>query len=104
MLAASQTRLSATAVARLDLMPREYCILALGTHKKGIAFGTNGAPSAELKGCNTMSNADASCNGNNLGADYGDAAGKNEGCGVVQREYLPPVSDPYAGLKSNIPA
>ena len=52
-----QTMLSARAVARLDLMPREYCILALGT--SGIAFGTNGAPKADLTGCSIMSNAGA---------------------------------------------
>ena len=52
-----QTMLSAKAVARLDLMPREYCILALGT--SGIAFGTNGAPKADLTGCSIMSNAGA---------------------------------------------
>ncbi|MET0531817.1 MAG: pilus assembly protein TadG-related protein, partial [Microvirga sp.] len=97
-----QTELNATAVARLDLMPREYCILALGTN--GIAFGTNGAPKAELKGCNVMSNAGARCNGNNLGADYGDAAGTNDGCGVIQRSNVPPLTDPYAGLRSNIAA
>lgn len=97
-----QTKLSATAVARLDLMPREYCILALG--ETGIAFGTNGAPMANLSGCNTMSNADAKCNGNNLGADYGDAAGTNNGCGVVQRSNVPKLADPYAYLASNIPA
>ncbi|NIX78377.1 pilus assembly protein TadG-related protein [Microvirga terricola] len=96
-----QTKLSATAVARLDLMPREYCVLALGT--EGIAFGSNGAPKADLAGCSIMSNAGARCNGNNLGADYGDAAGKNEGCGVVQRSNVPPLADPYAGLRSNIP-
>ena len=77
-------------------MPREYCILALGT--SGIAFGTNGAPKADLNGCNIMSNAGARCNGNNLGADYGDAAGTNDGCGVVQRSNVPPLADPYAGL------
>ena len=94
--ATPQTELNATAVARLDLMPREYCILALGT--SGIAFGTNGAPKAELKGCNVMSNAGARCNGNNLGADYGDAAGTNDGCGMIQRSNVPPLADPYAGL------
>ena len=51
-----------------------------------------------------MSNANARCNGNNLGADYGDAAGTNNGCGVVQRSNVPPLADPYAGLASNIPA
>ena len=91
-----QTMLSARAVARLDLMPREYCILALGT--SGIAFGTNGAPKADLTGCSIMSNAGADCNGHNLGADYGDAAGTNDGCGVVQRSDVPPLADPYAGL------
>ena len=44
-----------------------------------------------LKGCNIMSNAGARCNGNNLGADYGDAAGTNDGCGVIQRLNVPPA-------------
>ena len=48
--------------------------------------------------------AGARCNGNNLGADYGDAAGTNDGCGMVQRSNVPPLADPYAGLRSNIPA
>ncbi|MGO4571818.1 TadE/TadG family type IV pilus assembly protein [Microvirga sp. 2TAF3] len=95
-----QTMLSATSVARLNLLPREYCILALGTN--GIAFGSNGAPMANLTGCSLMSNAGARCNGNNLGADYGDAAGTNNGCGVVQRSNVPPLADPYAGLRTNI--
>jgi Flp pilus assembly protein TadG len=97
-----QTMLSATAVARLDLLPREYCVLALGTN--GIAFGSNGAPEANLNGCSIMSNAGARCNGNNLGADYGDAAGINDGCGVVQRSNVPPIADPYAALASNVPS
>src|SRR5262249_42298361 len=34
----------------------------------------------------------------------GDAAGANHGCGNVQHSNMPPVTDPYSGLASNIPA
>lgn len=96
-----QTQLNARAVARIKPLPREYCLLALGTG--GVEIRTNGAPKADLSGCNIMSNGDARCNGHNLGADYGDAAGNNDGCGVNQRSGVSPVADPYANLASNIP-
>ncbi|MBF9234257.1 TadE/TadG family type IV pilus assembly protein [Microvirga alba] len=97
-----QTKLSATAVARLNPMPREYCVLALGD--SGIAIGADGAPRASMSGCNIMSNAGARCNGHNLGADYGDAADENDGCGAVQRSNVARLADPYVGLKPNIPS
>jgi len=97
-----RTTIRAVAIARQGRRPREYCILALGTD--GVVFRTNGAPKADLAGCNVMANADARCNGHDLGADFGDAAGTNDGCGVVQRSNVPPLADPYARLASNIPA
>jgi Flp pilus assembly protein TadG len=97
--------LSATAIAKLDITQRQYCILALAT--SGTAFRTNGAPSANEAGCNIMSDANATCNGSNLNADIGDAHltnGGGAGCGVIQDSNVPIVSDPYAGLAANIPA
>jgi len=80
-----------------------YCILALASSgAQGIT--SNGAPNADLNGCNTMSNTGSTCNGGNLNAAMGDAAGTNKGCGHIQNSNVPIVTDPYSGLASNIPA
>jgi Flp pilus assembly protein TadG len=94
--------LTAAATAKTGTTPRNYCILALNTI--GTALLANGAPKADLSGCNTMSNASANCNGHDLGADYGDAHITDNGCGVIQTSNVPIVPDPYAALASNIPA
>ena len=98
-----QTMLSAKAVARLDLMPREYCILALGDQRyrlrnerrseggpdrlqhhvecrRHAATATIWAPITATPRALTMAAAWSS------GRD------------------VPPLADPYAGLASNIPA
>lgn len=94
--------LSSAAVARRTTKPREYCILAL--REFGTSLTSNGAPNADLNGCNVMSNANAKCNGSDLDASYGDAAGTNTGCGDVQNSNVPVVLDPYSGRAANIPA
>ena len=48
-------------------------------------------------------NEGATCNGHNLGATYGDAAGTNNGCATEEPDVLI-VADPDAHLASNIPA
>jgi Flp pilus assembly protein TadG len=94
--------LTAAAIAKIGTTPRNYCILALNTI--GTAILSNGAPKADLSGCNTMSNASATCNGHDLGADYGDAHITDNGCGVIQTSNVPIVPDPYAYLAANIPS
>jgi Flp pilus assembly protein TadG len=94
---ARQTVLSATAIADQEPLPREYCLLALGTSNEAITL--NGAPNANLSGCNVMSNGGAVCHGHDSGADHGDAAGTNDPknpCGKTQRSKVSPVADPYA--------
>ncbi len=97
------TAMSATAVTTSVLIPGyPYCILALAASgAEGIT--SNGAPKANLNGCDVMSNTTATCNGHNLGASIGDAHGTNSGCGIVQNSNVPTVTDPYSGLASNIP-
>lgn len=92
---------SGSATASPNGATRNYCLLTLST--TGTSLTTNGAPKANLAGCNVMSNSGATCNGHNLGANYGDAAGTNNGCGVVQTSSVPVVTDPYAHLANNIP-
>ncbi len=93
--------LHSQAVARSGTAPREYCILALSTI--GTPLQANGAPNANLTGCSVMSNGNATCNGHDLEATYGDAAGVNNGCGNIQNSNVPVVADPYSGMASNIP-
>ena len=95
--------LSATAVAAPGTSPRTYCLLALAS-SGATGILSNGAPFANLDGCDVMSNTNATCNGHNLDAQYGDAHDTSTGCGVIQDSNVPAVSDPYAALASNIPA
>ena len=96
------TNLTASSVATVQ-QAYSYCVLALaGSGAQGIT--SNGAPKADLQGCNTMSNTDATCHGHNLNANVGDAHGTDDGCGVQQNSNAPTVTDPYAGVASNIPA
>lgn len=93
---------TATAVAVQGSTKRPYCLLALGASGSP-AIRTNGAPNADLSGCNLMSDNGATCNGHNLKADIGDSVGTNNGCGVVQHSNMKALQDPYAGLADNIP-
>ena len=96
-------QLGSTAVAQPGTQPQNLCLLALAS--SGVAQGirTNGAPVANMNGCNVMSNTAAQCNGSNLGAGYGFAHGTSNNCGVTPVSNVPVVADPYAHLASNIP-
>ena len=98
----SASTISATAVATMT-SAYEYCIVALASSGKE-GMRTNGAPRADLAGCNTMSNTSATCNGSNLNATVGNAHGTNNGCGVTQNSNVSTVSDAYSGFASHIPA
>ena len=80
-----------------------FCLLALATSGKA-GITSNGAPKADMQGCNVMSNTSATCNGHNLNATFGEAHGTDNGCGNTQISNVPAVADPYAGLAANIPA
>ena len=96
------TGLSAAAVAT-SANANSFCILALaGSGAQGIT--SNGAPNANMHGCDLMSNTGATCNGHNLNADVGSAHLTNNGCGIVQNSNMSVVTDPYSGLASHIPA
>jgi hypothetical protein len=94
--------ISSTAVASQGTAPRPYCIVALSS-SGGSAFRTNGAPKANLAGCNVMSNSNMVCNGSDLNASYGDAHGSSSGCGATQDSNVPLYVDPYSALASSIP-
>jgi Flp pilus assembly protein TadG len=98
---AAQTLRSAS-TATAGTTPRSYCLLALNTI--GTSILGNGVPTTNFAGCNTMSNASATCHGHDMGADYGDAHITDSGCGVIQESGVPILPDPYAALASNIPA
>ena len=94
--------LTSAAVAVQTTIQQPLCLLALS--QSGTALRTNGAPNSDFKGCSVMSNSKASCNGSDLKANYGLAAGSNDGCGVKKKSNIPVVADPYAKLAINIPA
>jgi hypothetical protein len=96
------TTISATSVATAA-KSYSYCILALASSgAQGIT--ANGTPFADLANCNIMSNTSADCHGHNLNANRGDAHSTDTNCGINPESYVPTVTDPYAGLASNIPA
>lgn len=94
--------LTSASTATGQTTTRNYCLLALNTI--GTSILGNGVPTTNFAGCNTMSNAGSTCNGHNMGADYGDAHLTDNGCGVIQESNVPIVPDPYAVLATNIPA
>jgi hypothetical protein len=96
-------QLSSLAVAKPTTQPQNLCMLALASSGAAQGIRTNGAPVANMNGCNVMSNTAAQCNGSNLGAGYGFAHGTSNGCGVKSVSNVPAVSDSYASLASNIP-
>jgi hypothetical protein len=80
-----------------------YCLLALAASGTDPAILGNGSPNADLTNCSIMSNTGATCHGHDLGATYGDAHGKNYGCGINELENQPTVADPYYSLHTYIP-
>ena len=98
-----QKQLSSVAVAKGGTRPQDLCMLALAS--SGVAQGirTNGSPTGNMNGCDSMSNTAAQCNGSNLGLDTSFAVGSNNGCGANQLS-SPALADPYSSLASNIPA
>src|SRR5947209_2788835 len=98
-----EKRLSSVAVAKPN-KPEELCMLALAGSGAAQGIRTNGAPAANMNGCNVMSNTNAQCNGSNLGAGFGLAHGTSSGCGVTPMSNIPAVTDPYLSRASNIPS
>jgi hypothetical protein len=97
-----EKQLSSVAVAKGGTQPQDVCMLALAS--SGVAQGirTNGAPTGNMNGCDSMSNTAAQCNGSNLGLGISFAVGSNNGC-AAQQVSSPALQDPYYYLRSNIP-
>lgn len=93
--------LSTTAIADATEIKQPICLLALDAG--GQALRTDGAPNSNFTGCTVMSNSASVCNGSNLNAYYGLAAGTNTGCGNIEQSNVPVVNDPYSSLADNIP-
>jgi len=93
-------RIRAAAIAGTVASTRNYCLIGLN----GIVLN-GGGDTPDFSGCDFLSGADLTCNGQNIeDADigYGDAAGSNgtnggqNTCGGVAREGVPFDGDPYA--------
>ena len=92
-----QKQLSALAVAKAG-SPADICLLALAGSGTNPAIQTNGAPTANMNGCDSMSYTGSNCNGHNLGLGISFTVGSsNNGCGAKQmtnqNKLNPP--DPY---------
>jgi hypothetical protein len=98
-----EKKLTSAAVAKAGTTPQDVCLLALASSGAAQGIRTNGAPFANMNGCDSMSNTGAQCNGHNLGLGISFAVGSNIGCGAKQLP-SPALADPYNHLKSNIPA
>lgn len=78
------------------------CIGTLSTGTN--SFTSNGGPKPDLAGCSIISHGGATCNGHDLGADYGIAAGTDSGCGKQQISGANIPADAYGNYAKNIPA
>jgi hypothetical protein len=94
--------LTSAAVAVQKTKPQPLCLLTLSQSGQGLR--TNGAPNSDFTGCSVMSDSSSNCNGSNLNANYGLAAGTNSGCGNKEKSDIPIVADPYLAMASHIPA
>ncbi|MGB6352098.1 MAG: pilus assembly protein TadG-related protein [Pseudolabrys sp.] len=92
--------LTSAAVAVQTTIQQPLCLLTLS--QSGTGIRTNGAPNSDFTGCSIMSDSAATCNGSNLQANYGLAAGTNSGCGTKQKSNIPVVADPYSALAVHI--
>jgi Flp pilus assembly protein TadG len=97
-----EKRLSAVAVAKPSIQPQDLCLLALATSGVAQGISTNGAPTGNMNGCDSMSNTGANCSGHDLGLGISFAYQANTGCGAQQMQNNP-IADPYSYLASNIP-
>jgi hypothetical protein len=93
-------QLASSAVA--DALPQNLCILALASSGAAQGIRTNGSPTGNMNGCDSMSNTAAQCNGSDLGLGTSYAVGSNSGCGGKQRPN-PPLTDPYNYLATANP-
>jgi len=98
-----EKRLNSLAVATPTVKPDPLCMVALASSGAAQGIRTNGAPTGNMNGCNSMSNTAAQCNGSNLGLGVSYAVGSNNGCGNKQASN-PPLADPYISFAGNIPA
>ncbi len=97
-----QKNLSSLAVAKSAPQSQDICLLALASSGVPQGIQTNGAPTGNMNGCDSMSNTGAQCNGHDLGLDTSFAVGSNSGCGLKQRS-SPALTDPYASLATANP-
>jgi len=96
-----EKKLSSAAVANA-IQPQDICMLALASSGAAQGIRTNGSPTGNMNGCNSMSNTAAQCNGHDLGLGISFAVGSNSGCGAKQVSN-PLLKDPYSYLATANP-
>ena len=96
-----EKKLSSAAVAN-GSTAQDICMLALASSGAAQGIRTNGSPTGNMNGCNSMSNTGAQCNGHDLGLGISFAVGSNSGCGAKQVA-SPTLKDPYSYLATANP-
>ena len=88
----------ATAIA-MNGVPVPICVLTFGS------FQANGAPVSDLQGCSMASNGDLKCTSSTgIDAKFAFYVGSYKNCAQTGVPISQPITDPYSGLASNIPA
>ena len=99
------TLISARAIALPGAVAREYCLVALASTPGTFGIDSRGSPKADLTGCGVRSNANMRCTGHDLEANFGDAVGTNDGCGIIKTSGVAAnFVDPYADKIATLPA
>jgi Flp pilus assembly protein TadG len=98
--------IAAKSIATTAGTPTKFCIVTLGGSGISSPLLINGGPKTDLNGCSTVSNGSATCHGQpigNIGDSY--AIGPTNDCAPTGQDKTisSAVTDPYAGLASQIP-
>jgi len=92
--------IAATAIA-MNGVPKPICLLALSNTDPAPnkpAFQSDGLPHSHLENCTIGSNAGMTCNGHDGHAEFGIAAGIDNGCGAVEESNHATIADTYASI------
>ena len=102
---AAQT-IAAKSIATTSAVPTQFCIITLGGGGITSPLLVNGGPKTDLNGCSTLSNDNATCNGQAIGnIGYSYAVGTSDCAPTGYNESLSAaIADPLAYLSNYIPS
>ncbi len=97
--------IAAKSIATTAAVPTVFCIITLGGGGITSPLLVNGGPKTDLNGCSTLSNDNATCNGQPIGnIGYSYAVGTSDCAPAGFNKTLgAPITNPYASLAAFIP-